>query len=180
MGYLSRGDGAGRRTVEVAIFEKMVDLYRKSRSLQPAWLRDFFSTVGAHRAFIWGKGARQRPHIKGSGQRPTSPPLTHPFRTLQIKRFVKVSRQTSFNTLFSPLRIRQSSDVFVNHPRLGTSLLCGKCYQLAPLMRCQPHPQDLICRLLHTHLSSKGQNLYVATTFSMNQRSNRKTKILDL
>jgi hypothetical protein len=68
--------GMGVQKAEVAIFEKRGDLSHFDRGLEPAWLRDFFSTVGAQRAYIWGKGTRQRPHINGSGQRPTSPPLT--------------------------------------------------------------------------------------------------------
>lgn len=67
--------GVGIEKVEVTIFEKKADLNRFDRELEPAWLRDFFSTVGAQRAYIWGKGTRQRPHINGSGQRPTVNPL---------------------------------------------------------------------------------------------------------
>jgi hypothetical protein len=60
-------------TVEVRDFQKTAEFYRKTQSLEPAWLRDFREAVGAHRAFIWGRGERQ-PHIKGSGQRPSIPP----------------------------------------------------------------------------------------------------------
>jgi hypothetical protein len=67
--------GVSGRTAQVAIFEKKGDLCHFYRGLEPAWLRDFFSTVGAQRAYIWGKGTRQRPHINGSGQRPTVNPL---------------------------------------------------------------------------------------------------------
>ncbi len=61
----------GNFLVEVGVFEKMAYFYPKIQSLQPAWLRDFFYAVGAHRAFIWGKAPRH-PHINGSGERPSS------------------------------------------------------------------------------------------------------------
>ncbi len=52
--------------VEVPLVFKNSDLYRKRQSLQPAWLRESGETVGADRAFIWGKAQRQ-PHKNGSG-----------------------------------------------------------------------------------------------------------------
>lgn len=73
--------------VEVAIFEKMLDLYRKSRTLEPAWLRDFFSTVGAYRAFIWGKGTRQRPHIKGERLATNITPPTVNFKSMPTENY---------------------------------------------------------------------------------------------
>jgi hypothetical protein len=57
------GDSKG----ELEVFRKKAELSRKRRTLKPAWLRESGEAVGAHRAFIWGKGTRQRPHIKGSG-----------------------------------------------------------------------------------------------------------------
>ena len=59
---------------QVRHFQKTADFSQKSQALQPAWLRESGEAVGAHRAFIWGKGARQ-PHINGSGQRPTFNPV---------------------------------------------------------------------------------------------------------
>ena len=56
----------GSFLVEVEHFQKKVEFYRKTQSLQPAWLRESGEAVDAHRVFIWGKEARQ-PHINGSG-----------------------------------------------------------------------------------------------------------------
>jgi hypothetical protein len=44
----------GIPAVEVTYFLKNADFYRKTQSLQPAWLRDFRKSCDAHRAFIWG------------------------------------------------------------------------------------------------------------------------------
>jgi len=63
----------GSLAAEVEYFQKKGDLCLERQTLQPAWLRESGEAVGAHRAFIWGKGARQ-PHINGSGQRPTFHP----------------------------------------------------------------------------------------------------------
>lgn len=52
----------GERTVQVEVFEKIGDLYRKHQSLKPAWLRESGEAVDADRVFIWGKGARQPPY----------------------------------------------------------------------------------------------------------------------
>jgi hypothetical protein len=71
MVWFNRGERVGTWEGEVRFFEKNADFTRYNQSLEPLWLKAFFSTVGAHRAFIWGKGTRQPPHIKGSGQRPT-------------------------------------------------------------------------------------------------------------
>jgi hypothetical protein len=67
--------GMGIEKGEIAFFEKKAGFPHFERTLETAWLRDFFSMVGAQRAYIWGKGTRQRPHINGSGQRPTANPL---------------------------------------------------------------------------------------------------------
>ena len=56
----------GSFPAQVKFFQKKGDLSQKGQLLQPAWLRESREAVGAHRAFIWGKGTRQ-PHINGSG-----------------------------------------------------------------------------------------------------------------
>lgn len=57
--------GGVRSTAQVAIVNKKRHLCRRERSLEVAWLRDFWEAVDAKSAFIWGLLARH-PHIKGA------------------------------------------------------------------------------------------------------------------